>query len=218
VLAGTGGAGYRTTLERTRRAADAGADAALVVTPYYYGTSAADLGAYYRDLADESPLPVYLYSVPKFTGVTLDPATVAGLAEHETVVGIKDSAGDVEAVGRTARATEDGFTTLVGAGGVYAHGLDAGADGGILALANAVPGQAAAVYERHAGGESEAARDLNADLVALNRAVTARHGVPALKAALRAVGVPAGHPRRPLRPPSEDAVSETVRLLETARE
>ncbi len=217
VLAGTGGPGYRPTLERTRRAAEAGADAALVVTPYYYGHDATALAAHFRDLAAASPVPVYLYSVPKFTGVTLGAETVAALADHEAVAGVKDSSGDVERVGRTARATPGDFSTLVGAGGVYAHALDAGADGGILALANAVPGLASEVYERHQG-DDEGARALNADLVALNRAITARHGVPALKAALRERGVPAGHPRRPLRSADESAVSETVALLESALE
>ena len=218
MLAGTGGPGYRPTVERTRRAAAAGADAALVVTPYYYGHGATDLAAHYRDLAAASPVPVYLYSVPKFTGVTLGAETTAALADHEGVAGVKDSSGDVERIGRTARATPESFATLVGAGGVYAHALDAGADGGILALANAVPGLASEVYERHDRGDEEAARTLNADLVELNRAITARHGVPALKAALRERGVPAGHPRRPLRPADEDAVEETVALLSAALE
>lgn len=216
VLAGTGGPGYRPTLERTRRAAEAGADAALVVTPYYYGHGPTETAAHYRDLAAASPVPVYLYSVPKFTGVTLSAETVAALAEADGVAGVKDSSGDVERVGRTARTTPAEFSTLVGAGGVYAHALDAGADGGILALANAVPGLASAVYEHHRAGDDHGARALNADLVELNRAVTARHGVPALKAALRERGVPAGHPRRPLRPADETAVEETVALIEAA--
>lgn len=213
VLAGTGGPGYRPTLERTRRAAEAGADAALVVTPYYYGHDTTEVAAHYRDLAAASPVPVYLYSVPKFTGVTLGAETITALAAHEGVAGVKDSSGDIERVGRTARATPGEVSTLVGAGSVYAHALDAGADGGILALANAVPGLASEVYDRHRRGDDEGARTLNADLVALNRAITARHGVPALKAALRERGVPAGHPRRPLRPADESAVEETGRLL-----
>ncbi len=218
VLAGTGGAGYRATLDRTERAADAGADAALVVTPYYYGHDATELAAHYRDVADESPIPVYLYSVPGRTGVTLEPETVGGLAEHPDVVGIKDSSGDVERLGRTVRTTPDSFTTLVGTGGVYAHGLDAGADGGILAVANAVPGLASAIFDRHRRGETAAARRQNAELVALDRAITARHGVPALKAALRDAGVPAGHVRRPLRAADDGAVAETTALLRAARE
>jgi dihydrodipicolinate synthase/N-acetylneuraminate lyase len=218
VIAGVDGPGLRRALGRARQAAAAGADAVLAVTPYYYGHTATDLAVYYRDLAEESPLPVFCYSVPKFTGVTLESETAAGVAEHDTVVGIKDSSGDVERVGRTARATPDAFTTLVGAGGVYAHALEAGADGGILALANAVPELAGAVYDRHERGEERTARALNADLVALNRAITARHGVPALKAALRERGVPAGHPRRPLGPADDDAVGETLELLEAALE
>jgi dihydrodipicolinate synthase/N-acetylneuraminate lyase len=216
VLAGVDGPGLRGAVDRARRAATAGADAVLAVTPYYYDHGPTDLAAYYRDLAAASPLPVFCYSVPKLTGVALEPETVAGVAEHDAVAGIKDSSGDVGRIGRTARATPASFATLVGAGGVYAHALDAGADGGILALANAVPELVAAVYDRHERGDERAARALNADLVALNRALTARHGVPALKAVLRERGVPAGRPRRPLGPADEDAVAETLALLESA--
>lgn len=219
VLAGTGHEGYEPTLEATRRAADAGADAALVVTPSYYGSDGAALSAYYRDLADESPLPIYLYSVPKFTGHALAPRTVESLASHDDVVGIKDSSGSVESIGRLSRLTaEESFDVLVGSGSVYAAGLDAGADGGILALANAVPELASEVYRRHRDGDREAARESNADLVELNRALTARYGVPGVKAALSLRGHDVGPPRRPLRPIDDDAEREIDALLTAALE
>lgn len=217
VLAGTGHAGYHQTLRSTERAAEAGADAALVVTPYYYAHSSEDLAAYYRDLATESPLPVYLYSVPKFTGVALDPDTVAELAGHDGVAGIKDSSGDVERIGRTVRATADReFAVLNGAGGVYAHALDAGADGGILALANVAPDRASEVYDLHVGGHHESARELNASLVPLNRAITARYGVPGVKAALRHRGVPVGRAREPFGPLAPEDREEIQRLVDDA--
>jgi dihydrodipicolinate synthase/N-acetylneuraminate lyase len=219
VVAGTGYAGYRATVGATERAAEAGADAALVVTPYYYDHDPATLSAYYREVADASPVPVYLYSVPKFTGVALDPETVAGLAPHEGIAGIKDSSGDVGRVGRHARGTDgEEFDVLNGSGSVYAHALDAGAVGGILALANVVPGFAARIRERHADGDDRGARELNADLADLNRAVTARFGVAGLKAAMRYRGVPAGRPRRPLRDAGADVRREVHALVDAALE
>ena len=218
VLAGTGHPGLAETLEQTRRAAAAGADAALVVTPFYFEHSQADLDAYYRAVADESPLPVYLYDVPKLTDTRLDPETVAALAAHDRITGIKDSGGDLVAFERTQRATDPSFETFVGSGGLYAPALDAGADGGITALANAVPGLASAVYERHHEGDREAARRLCADLVELNRAITAEHGVPGVKAAMQHRGVPAGRPRSPHRPLDEDAAREVGALVDKALE
>ena len=213
VLAGTGWEGYEPTLETTARAAEAGADAALVITPSYYGSDDAALEAYYRDLADESPIPVVLYSVPKFTGHALAPETAASLAAHENVTGIKDSSGSLESIQRLVALTADEeFSVLVGSGSVYAAGLAAGADGGVLALANAVPGRASEIRRLQEAGRVDAARELNAALVELNRAVTAEYGVPGVKAALEARDQPAGDPRRPLRTLEGDdrAIVESV--------
>lgn len=212
VLAGTGRPGYRETLRGTRLAAEAGADAALVVTPYFYGHGGDATAAHYRDLADDASIPVYCYSVPKFTGTTLSPRTVEALAAHDGIAGMKDSAGDLDAFQRT-RELAPGFDLLVGHGGLYAHALAAGADGGVLAVGNAAPELVTEIRERHAAGDDAGARVLNRRLLELNRAVTARYGVPGAKAALRLRGAPAGRVRRPLEPLSDGAVRELESLL-----
>ncbi|MFC3957819.1 dihydrodipicolinate synthase family protein [Halovivax cerinus] len=200
VLAGTGREGYDSTLATTEAAAEAGADAALVVTPPYYNPSAETLESYYRDVADESPIPIYLYSVPKFTDVALDPETAARLAAHENVAGIKDSAGNVDHLQQTVRLTADEtFDVLVGSGGVYASALDVGADGGILGVANVVPERVAELAAAHARGDGEAARSIQSTVAELNRVAVSEYGVPGVKAALELRGRPAGSPRRPLR-------------------
>jgi dihydrodipicolinate synthase/N-acetylneuraminate lyase len=217
VLAGTGREGYGPTLETTERAAAAGAEAALVVTPSYYGADEAALADYYRSLADESPVPIYLYSVPKFTDRALSPRTVASLAAHGNIAGIKDSSGSLESLQRLVRATaDDPFAVLVGSGSVYAAGLAAGADGGVLAMANVVPERASEVQRRAAAGRRDDARSLNAALVELNHAVTTRYGVPGIKAALSLRDRPAGPPRRPLQPLEERARADLESVLEDA--
>jgi len=216
VLAGTGHPGLRETLRQTRLAAEAGADAALVVTPFYYTHDEPALVEHYLSLADESEIPIYLYSVPAYTGVSLPVSAVERLASHDNVHGMKDSSGDLETLQRERAVTDPSFDLLVGSGSVYAHGLDAGADGGILALANVAPERASEVYDRHEAGEEARARRTNADLVALNRAVTARFGVPGLKAAMRSRGAPAGLPRRPHRPVDEAVVAELDGLVADA--
>lgn len=218
VLAGTGQPGYRETLADTEAAAKVGADAALVVTPYYFRHDQGALASYYRDLADESPVPIYLYSVPKYTETALDPRTIESLATHPNVGGIKDSSGNLERLQRTVDLTADSeFSVLVGSGSIYAAGLDHGADGGVLALANVVPALASDIYRRHVDGDSDGARDLNRSLVELNRAVTARHGVPGLKAAMRSRSLPAGHVRRPFQPVDDATATELAELVEAAR-
>ncbi|MFB6081130.1 MAG: dihydrodipicolinate synthase family protein [Haloferacaceae archaeon] len=211
VLAGTGSPGFEETRRATARAADAGADAALVVTPFYYNHDDETLAAYYEDLADVAELPVYLYDVPVYTGTKLDPETVGRLAAHPNVGGMKDSSGDVETFVRERRATADAdFDLLVGSGSVLAAALDAGADGGVLGLANVAPAEAREVYERHRAGDRRAAHDLNADLVDLNRAVTSEHSVPGAKYAMATRGAPAGRPRRPHRPLADESVKAEI--------
>jgi 4-hydroxy-tetrahydrodipicolinate synthase len=217
VLAGTGSPGLRETLECTEAAADAGADAALVVTPFYYDHGIDDIAAYYREVADESPVPVYLYSVPKYTGVALDPRTVESLATHPNVAGMKDSTGDLGTFQRLRQATDDAeFDLLVGSGSVFAPALDSGADGGVLAVANVVPERVKEVAELHVAGNDEAARAVNRRFVELNHAVTAEYGVPGLKAAMGTRDVDAGTVRSPHRPVSDDVVRELDTLVRDA--
>ncbi|NHN42073.1 dihydrodipicolinate synthase family protein [Halorubellus sp. JP-L1] len=219
VVAGTGHPSERVTTTQTTTAADAGADAALVVTPFYHRHDDAAVAEHYERVADASPIPIYLYSVPKFTDHALDPRTVQSLATHENVHGIKDSSGDLETLQRYVALTADAdFDVLVGSGSVYAAALDAGATGGVLALANVVPGLAAEIYDRHVDGDDEGARELNRDLVELNRAVTAEYGVPGLKAAMRSRDYPAGQARRPFQPVSADVHAELATLVEDALE
>lgn len=209
VLAGTGSPGLRETLDATDRAHEAGADGALVVTPFYYAHDDETLEAYYREVADASDLPVYLYSVPTYTDVALDPAVVGRLAEHSNVAGMKDTTSDLATFQRKHTLTEDAeFDLFIGTAGVLAHALDAGADGGVLALANVAPSACAEMLARHRAGEEEAARRLNRRLLDLNRTITAEYSVPGLKAAMRFLGAPVGYSRRPHREVGDDVREE----------
>lgn len=201
VLPGTGHPGFEETMVQTERAADAGANGALVVIPHYYPHDQSTLESYFRDVADAASIPIYLYSMPKYTGMRLEPDTVASLADHENVHGMKDSSGDLQLFQRYRSATrEKEFDLLVGSGGIYAPALDVGADGGILAVANAVPERASEIYRLHQGSKDDAAREVNQRIVDLNHAITSEHGIPGLKAAMRGRDQPAGQPRSPFQP------------------
>lgn len=213
VVAGTGNPGRRETVEATEAAAAAGADAALVVTPFYYIHDQETLETYFRQVADEVSLPVYLYSVPAFTGVRLEPDTVGNLASHPKVAGVKDSLADIGEMVRTrSRVADEDFDLLVGSASVLAAGLDAGAIGGVVALANLAPRATVDVYETHST-DPERARARNADLVELNRAVTTEFGVPGLKWAMRERGAPAGRARSPHRSIGREARDRLGSLL-----
>lgn len=216
VMAGTGHAGFPATREQTALAAQAGADAALVIIPHYYTHDQETLEGYYRRLADESDLPIYLYSFPGVTGMRLEPETVERLSRHENIRGMKDSSGDVISLIRTHRLAADDFELFVGSGSLLAQALDIGAAGGINALANVVPELSARIYELHGEGATERARELNADLVDLNQAITAEHSVPGVKAAMKARDVPAGELRMPFTPVEDDVERELERLVADA--
>jgi dihydrodipicolinate synthase/N-acetylneuraminate lyase len=216
VLAGTGHPGLVETRKQTERAAEAGATGAFVVTPFYFGHGQDAFERYYTQLADKSDIPIYLYSVPKMTGTRLEPETLGSLADHGNIHGLKDSTGDMVAFQRERRLAGEDFELFIGNGSLFAQGLDAGADGGVMALANVVPDLTAELYSLHRDGEKEAARDLGADLVELNQAITARYGVAGVKAAMRHRDVPAGHVRTPHSPAADEVVQEVQRLVDDA--
>jgi dihydrodipicolinate synthase/N-acetylneuraminate lyase len=151
--------------------------------------------------------------VPVYTDVTLAPETVGELAEHPNVAGIKDSSGSIGRLVRTLRRTPDDFDVLVGNTDTFAAGLDAGATGAILAMANLAPAACAEVRNRHDDGETDAARRRAGQLVDIDHAVVGEHGLPGLKAAMRIAGAPAGRVRRPHRPVEETVTSELRRIV-----
>jgi dihydrodipicolinate synthase/N-acetylneuraminate lyase len=216
VLVGTGHPGLVETREQTERAAKAGAAGALVVTPFYFEHGQDAFERYYTHLVDECEIPLYLYSVPKMTGTRLRPETVGRLADHENVYGLKDSTDDIVAFQRERRLAGEKFDLFIGSGSLFAQGLDAGADGGVMALANVIPDLTAELYSLHRDGETAAARELSMDLVELNQAITAQYGVAGVKAAMRHRDVPAGQVRTPHSPVDDDVVQEVQQLVDDA--
>jgi 4-hydroxy-2-oxoglutarate aldolase len=215
VIAGTGCESTRETIELTRDCADRGAHAALVVTPHYYGgrMNEAALLAYFTDVADQSPIPILLYNVPKFTHVNITVNLVGQLSSHPNIVGIKDSTGNVIQLGDFANNVDADFNLLVGTAGALFGGLSLGCAGGVLALANVAPEICVKIYNHVRQGNYEAARQLQLKMIPVNQAVTATYGVPGLKAAMDMLGYFGGDPRPPLLPSSEKEKSEIRGIL-----
>ena len=200
LVAGTGSESTRATIALTSQAARAGADVALLVTPHYYGgkMTPESLVRHYQAVADAVPIPIVLYNVPKFTHVDLDAQTIARLAQHPNIVGIKDSEGNVAKLADVVRLVDPGFQVLAGSAGFILAGLAVGAVGGVVALANIAPQQSIDIFQHFQAGRMEEAAELQRRMVPVNVAVTARFGIAGLKAALDMLGYYGGPVRAPL--------------------
>jgi len=173
LLAGAGAESTAETIERTKRAAELGYDAALVKTPHYYKPAYKPevLIAHYRRVADESPIPVMLYSIPQFTGIALGAAEAAALAEHPNIIGIKDSSGNVQGVAEIVAATPPAFQVLVGAAASVYPSLVIGARGAILALACALPEKCVELFDLVRQAHHEKARELQSILLRASKLI-----------------------------------------------
>src|SRR5229473_2179389 len=202
LLAGAGAESTAETIERTKRAAELGYDAVLVKTPHYYKPAYKPevLIAHYRRVADESPIPVMLYSIPQFTGVALGAAEVAALAAHPNIIGIKDSSGNVQGIGEIIGATPPAFQVLVGSAATVYPSLAIGARGAVLALACALPEKSVALYELFRQGHHDQARELQSILARASKMIVSEAGIAGVKHAMDQRGYRGGLPRLPLVP------------------
>lgn len=213
-MAGTGMESTRETVRFTNQAADLGADCALVVTPSYFKGSMTPhlLETHYRTIADEAKIPIFLYNVPQFTGLNMEPELVANISTHPNVVGIKDSSGNITQLSEIIRMTAEDFAVFVGSAPVFFPALCLGAIGGILAAANVFPDHFVKIQSLFNTGKYLEARKLQQNITPLSKWVTSKHGIGGLKMAMDQVGYYGGLPRRPLQKP-EDSLLETFQHL-----
>jgi 4-hydroxy-2-oxoglutarate aldolase len=215
-FAGTGCESTRATIALTKRAAEIGADAVMVVTPHYYKSQInyGTLVNHYRIVADASPKPVLIYNMPPSTGIDMDAATVIELAKHPNIIGIKDSSGNVTKYAEILRSVRPDFALLAGSGSYLYASMMVGAKGAVAALANVAPRPLLELYNLIITGQHDKARELQYKLMPLNSAVTTRYSVPGLKAALNMLdGFDGGFPRLPLRPLGEEQQKEIRQLM-----
>lgn len=197
-------------IECARRAADAGADAALLLPPHYYkGGGMPAARRFYEDVADASPIPIIIYNMPANTGVSLDAETIIALSRHENICGIKDTSGDMNQMGYVCRAQGESFRALGGTASWLLAALALGASGGTMGVANVFPEACRALMDLFYAGKLAEAAELQGRVLLASDAVTRRFGVPALKATLDACGLYGG----PCRPPLMPLSPETRRKL-----
>src|SRR5712671_3688012 len=219
-IAGAGHQSTRGTIKEIERAAAAGAEAVLVITPSFYKSAITQeaLVEYYRAVADAARVPVILYSMPDLTGIKIEPESAARLSEHENIIGMKDSSADIVKFAETVRQVPADFAMMIGNGTVFSEALQTGARGGILAVGCTVPKLCMEIYEAVQGGDTDRAKSLQDRLTPLARAVTKTYGIGGLKTAMDLSGLVGGAVRSPLRHPDESAAAEIARLLTQANQ
>ena len=219
LIAGAGQHSTRLTIDEiTRVSAMGGVDGVLVLTPHFYRPAVTQqlLEDHYRSVADASPVPVILYSMTPFTGIKIDPGTVARLSSHENIIGIKDSSADVAGVKQTVDQVDDRFAVMTGNGTILDQALGAGACGAILAVGCVAPNLASAIINAIKAGDYEEAARLQGKLTPLATAVTTTYGIGGLKFALDLAGYEGGYVRAPLKMPDAPAREAIATVLKEA--
>ncbi len=198
VIAGTGEAGTAKTVAMTRRAKTLGADAALVVVPYYVRPTQEGLRRHYLEVAEHGGMPVLLYNVPSRTGCDLLPQTVALLREHPAIIGIKEARSDRERILALAELVRADFVYLSGDDGSAGEAMLAGAAGTISVVANLVPQAFRALCDAATGADRAATAQCQGTLEPLVQALNCAPNPIAVKAGLPALGLGLAAPRLPL--------------------
>jgi 4-hydroxy-2-oxoglutarate aldolase len=187
LLAGTGMESVRETVALTNAAAERGYKAAMVRTPNYYKNLINRTDAqvlYYRAVADQTKIPIFIYNWPQVTGVDISVEAVVALSHHPNLFAIKE--------------INPGFQVLTGSAPILAPSLAIGCAGGVLAFANAAPYSTVSIWEAHRSREFAAAMDWQNRILRAAQLVTVKYGVPGLKYAMDLNGYYGGPPRLPL--------------------
>lgn len=220
LLVGTGLEGTQATLRLSREAVARGADALLVLTPNYYKPQmdAGALLAHYRAVGAGVTRPVLIYSIPQYTGLTVDPTTLGKLSRLPNVVGLKESSGKLDYVRAVLRQVRPGFRVFVGSASILYDALRAGAVGGVLNHADFTPALCVGLYNAFLHRRAREARALQERLLPLGEKITVPYGVAGLKAALDLCGYHGGIPRPPLLPISAQARKQIAAALREAHQ
>lgn len=218
VYAGTGAETTREVIRLTKMAEREGATGVSVITPYFLKPNQSELFDHFRRVAESTPLPVVLYNNPATCGgLSIDPETVAQLAELPNIVGIKDSSGDLQNTIEIVRQTpRDTFSVLNGRDTLIHAALQAGAQGAIPASCNIAPELCVGIYDSFVKGDAEAARAFQSRLHGVRMAMSLGTGNSAVKEALALLGRSAGPMRHPVLPFGDAQRAKLRAVLERA--
>ncbi len=213
VIAGTGSNSTTEALELTEHAYKAGANAALLTTPYYNKPTQKGLIEHFRTIAETVDLPLILYNIPGRTGVNMLPETVAALAEHPRIVGIKEASGNLEQMTSVIQLCGEKITVLSGDDTLTLPLMAVGGKGVISVVANIVPRAVADLTHAALRGEWERARTLHLSLFPLCQAMFYETNPIPVKTALALMGKISGELRLPLTAMSEANVARLTSVM-----
>jgi len=213
VIAGTGSNNTKEAIVLTRYARKAGADAALVITPYYNKPTQKGLVAHFTAVAEAADIPIILYNVPGRTGVNMAAETVARLAEVKNIVGVKEASGNLAQICDILQMTPKTFCVLSGDDGLYFPMLALGAKGVISVVSNVAPKEMADLYDAFALGELALARDIHFRLWPLMQALFIETNPIPAKTALAMMGKIREEFRLPLCPMSDGNRKALAKVL-----
>lgn len=204
VIAGTGSNNTGEALRFTKHAADAGVDAALLISPYYNKPNPAGLIAHFTKIAEAVDIPIILYNVPSRTGQDVPVEVIAELAKMGNIVGVKEASGSVGKVTRILEQTiDEDFTVLSGEDGLTLPIMSVGGKGVISVAANVVPEKMSGMVNAALKGDYETARKLHFEMAPLIRALFLETNPIPVKKAAELIGLASGHVRLPLAPLSD---------------
>ncbi len=188
-----------------RKVADLGADMVLIGTPSYFKAKMNDdaLFAHFWSVADESPIPVIIYNVPQYTGLSMGASLIEKLSSHENIAGMKESSANIALQAEVRRRTPERFKIVVGSAPTMLSSFIVGACGAVVAIANVLPMQCVEIYQTFVSGDWKKAAALQDRIFRAAAAVTTEFGVPGLKFAMELVGLRGGNARLPLLPLDE---------------
>ena len=215
VMAGCIAESTQETIMLAQMAQQEGADFVTLLPPSYFAKQMTDqvLEQYFTEVADSVTIPVLVYCAPQFSaGAILSTQLVQNLAKHPNIIGMKDSSsGNID--GYLAAAPND-FAVMAGSANFFIHTMENGGTGGVVSLANIFPKFVAQVYQSYLDGDKVAYDSLNKKMLLLNKGVSGKGGVAAVKAAMDMAGLQGGNPRRPLLLLDETLRKEIRSLLE----
>jgi 4-hydroxy-tetrahydrodipicolinate synthase len=217
VVAGCGSNDTRRTLEASRRAAQAGADALLVVTPYYNKPNRSGMLAHYRAVTESVSLPVVVYNVPSRTGQNLGADLILELAELPGIVAVKEASGDLDQVASILSGRPRGFAVLSGDDPLALATVAIGGDGVISVVSNEAPGEMSTMISSALDGDVVGARELHYRLLPLMRANFVETNPVPVKTAMEMMGRCRGKLRAPLGPPADASRAAVGDALRKAR-
>ncbi|MEE4147464.1 4-hydroxy-tetrahydrodipicolinate synthase [Pseudomonas viridiflava] len=217
VVVGTGAFATHEVIEMNKKMIDVGANALSIITPYFNAISQSELIRHYTAIADASELPLMMYNIPAKTGMSIGINAVATLSQHPKIKGIKDSAGNFDALVQMMKYRSDDFAVFAGTDSLIYWNLLAGGDGAVAATANAVPDLVMSIWNHFQSGNHDAARAAQEALRPLRDAFALGTMPVVLKTATQLLNVPVGPCRSPVQPLDAAALEKLQGLLATYR-